>query len=289
MRQKIFKNLNIFARLVAFNHTVFALPFALLAVLAAGKHSKIQVAQIIYIIFAVASARTAAMGWNRILDAEIDARNPRTQEREIPKGQISLKAAQLLVLTSILLFFSFSYLLGVDCLVLSPFVLIILLGYSFTKRFTSGAHLVLGLALALAPGGAWFAITHEFSVIPLPLMFAVLFWVSGFDIIYSAQDVDFDRSAGLHSIPVRLGVPKALLFSRVLHVFALMLLALFGNLAELNWGFWIGYGVFSVLIISQHFSVSASDLSRANKVFFTRNGWASVLLLAMSVLGQVLG
>jgi 4-hydroxybenzoate polyprenyltransferase len=190
------------SNVVAFPHTIFALPFALAMAVVVARSYPVSLRQIVFIVLALVTARTAAMGFNRILDRRIDALNTRTKGREIPAGVMSVSSVAALVVMSALVFFHSSYCLGWHCLLLSPVVLGWLLFYSYTKRFTSGAHFVLGVALALAPGGVWFALTGIYSWQPVWMMVGVLCWVAGFDIMYSCQDLIFDRQQGLHSVPV---------------------------------------------------------------------------------------
>ncbi len=266
-----------FASLVKFSHSIFALPFALSMVVVCDRISPISVSQIIWILVAMVSARTAAMGFNRLLDRRIDAQNPRTAQREIPAGVVSVSQASALIVFSSLAFLTASGLLGSHCLWLAPFVLGWLFFYSYCKRFTSFAHIVLGISLAMAPGGVWYALIGAFAWAPVTLMIGVALWVAGFDIIYACQDTEFDRETGLHSIPAKVGIERALRVSKILHIGAMISFASFGITFGLGLSFWILFGVFLALIASQHRLVSAKDLSRANAAFFTRNGIASVV------------
>lgn len=281
------KQLRTWGRLVKFSHSVFALPFALSMAVVVLRRQPITAGQIGWILLALVSARTAAMAFNRLIDRDIDARNPRTRSREIPAGAVSPRSARTLVLISSCIFFAAAAGLGKHCLVLAPAVLGLLMFYSLTKRFTRYSHIVLGLALALAPGGVWYALTAEVALLPLALMLAVLLWVAGFDIIYSCQDVEFDRSAGLHSLPAKLGVARALLLSRVFHLIAIACLAAFGWMAGLGTAYYIGLVVFGSVLLYQHRLVSPRDLSRVDAAFFTVNGIASVCYF-LSVLADYL-
>lgn len=265
--------------LVKFSHTVFALPFALAMLVIVSTRETISVFQILLILFCLVLARTGAMAFNRLLDRRIDAINPRTSGRELPQGRISVSSVWVLLFVSYGGFLLCSALLGSHTLVLAPFVIFILSFYSWTKRFTSFSHLVLGLSLAMAPGGVWYALTAEFALLPVWLMAAVLFWVAGFDIIYSCQDADFDRSQGLFSIPAKVGIPQALLISKIFHLFTIIFLTLFGIKAELGALYFVGVILFAGIIISQHLIVSVADLSRVNEAFFVRNGLGSVMYL----------
>lgn len=266
-------------RLVAFPHTVFALPFALSIVFVLWRNASIEPFSLLLIILCLVSARTAAMGWNRIVDRALDAQNERTAAREIPSGAVSVSEAAALTVGSALVFLAGAWGLGWHCFVLAPFVLIVLLGYSYAKRFTALSHLFLGLALALAPGGVWYALTAEFSWEPIPLMAAVMVWVAGFDILYSCQDAAFDRQHGLYSVPSRLGVKGALTVSFVLHLLVPPLLLLFGVMVKLGVIYFFGVLVFSTILFSQHRLVKEDDLSQVDKAFFARNGAASILFL----------
>jgi 4-hydroxybenzoate polyprenyltransferase len=266
-----------FASLVKFSHTVFAMPFALAVFVLLSPGYSVTLTMLLWILLALVSARTAAMAYNRLVDRDIDRINPRTRSREIPAGILSVQAVCGLLAASSVLFFLSAGMLGAHCLLLSPIVLVVLLFYSHTKRFTSSAHLFLGLALALAPGGVWYAVTGGVAWTPIPLMAAVLFWVAGFDVLYSCQDVTFDQEQRLHSIPVRIGVPHALRVSWMFHLLAFLLLCLFGSLMQLGGVYFATVLVFSGVMFSQHLLVSAEDLSRINAAFFTRNGVGSIL------------
>jgi len=264
--------------LVKFSHSIFALPFALMgAWLAAGGPPSARVLGLV--VLAAVAARTAAMGFNRVVDRQIDAANPRTAEREIPAGLVSPKGAWILVAVSSLVFVAAAAVLNPLCGWLSPVVLAVLLGYSFAKRFTSLVHLWLGLALGLAPPGAWLAVTGSFDGdlgVPLLLGAAVLTWVAGFDIIYSCQDEGFDAERGLHSIPARLGRAGALRLSSLLHVSTVSLLAALAWRADLSWIFLIALVAAALLLLWEHSIVSPDDMSRVNIAFFTINGYVGV-------------
>ncbi len=269
--------LAICASLVKFSHSIFALPFALAMAVYLTRDYAITVAQFFFLIAAVVSARTAAMAFNRLIDRHIDAQNPRTSNRELPAGKItSAKVAALLGASSLLFFFS-AGMLGAHCFILAPVVLAILLGYSLTKRFTSCSHLVLGLALACAPGGVWYAITARFAWLPVLMMIGVLCWVAGFDILYSLQDQKFDSERGLYSVPARFGSGSALLASRVLHLFSILFLLCFGAVGELGVVYYCTVGLFAVALLSQHLTISPAHLDKIESAFFTRNAWASLV------------
>ena len=233
--------------------------------------------QVVLIIAAVVAARTAAMSFNRIIDRRIDALNPRTRERELPRGTVSLLSASILALISSLIFVACAALLSTGCAMLSPLVLAVLLLYSCTKRFTAYSHLVLGLALALAPGGAWFALSSKVEFLPMLLMLGVMLWVAGFDILYACQDIDFDRSAGLHSIPARFGVERAFRIAQLLHLCCVLLLFAFVYMATLGVAAYVGVVLFAIALASQYSLIRPNDLERIDLAFFVRNGVASCM------------
>jgi 4-hydroxybenzoate polyprenyltransferase len=267
-------------RLVRFSHSVFALPFALAAAWLAGGAMPAPRTLALVVLCAVA-ARTAAMAFNRLVDRRLDAANPRTQGREIPRGIVSARAASALVLISSAVFVAGAFALNRLCGLLAAPVLAVLLGYSVTKRVTWLSHAVLGLALGLAPLGAWLAVRGSFDgdlARPILLAAAVLFWVAGFDLIYACQDADHDRAAGLRSIPARFGVARALAASGAAHVVTVALLVAFGLRAELGLAWWSVLGVAAVLLFWQHRIVRPGDLSRVDVAFFALNGWVAVAL-----------
>jgi 4-hydroxybenzoate polyprenyltransferase len=273
--------------MIKFPHTVFALPFALMGALLAERGIPAG-RTIFWIIMAMVGARTAAMTFNRIVDKEIDSMNPRTAVRELPSGIVSNKDAFVLLVFSIILFEWSAYSLNQLCLILSPIALVIILGYSYTKRFTRYSHLVLGLALAIAPIGAWIAVKGTVSLPVLLLGLAVLFWVSGFDILYAIQDIDFDRSRGLHSIPRYLGVRASLLNARIFHLITFAILFLEYFLLDLGGFYLLGLLVVGALLLYEHSIVSEKDLSRLNMAFFNMNGYISVTIFAFTLLDLLL-
>lgn len=264
--------------LVRFSHSIFALPFALQgAWLAQGGTPSVRV--LVWIVVCAVAARTAAMAFNRLVDRDIDAQNPRTRARELPAGRIGERAVVWLVVIASLVFVAAAFALNELSGWLSLPVLSVLLGYSYVKRWSFLAHAVLGLALALAPLGAWLAVRGRISgdVVPaLWLAVAVLTWVSGFDLIYACQDAAFDVRAGLHSMPARFGVAAALRVSALLHVVTVAALAFVGWTAGLSVIYWVAVGIAAVLLVWEHTLVSADDLSRVNTAFFTLNGWIGV-------------
>jgi 4-hydroxybenzoate polyprenyltransferase len=270
--------------LIKFSHTIFALPFALvgyfLAVETTGKNLNFKI--LFCILGCMVFARSAAMAFNRYLDRDIDAQNPRTAIREIPAGAISPESALEFVILNSLLFVATTYFINPLCFYLSPVALAVVLGYSYTKRFTWFCHFVLGLGLSLAPLGAYLAITGVFDALPIGYACVVLLWVSGFDIIYALQDEDFDRTMHLNSVPVFMGKAKAFQLSRALHLHCALILikvAYHVNTHHPTFGIlhWIGVTLFIGLLIYQHTLVKINDLSKINMAFFTTNGIASVL------------
>ncbi|HEY3348402.1 MAG TPA: UbiA-like polyprenyltransferase [Thermoanaerobaculia bacterium] len=264
--------------LVTFAHTIFALPFALLAaVLAARGMPPLPV--LFWILVAMVGARSAAMAFNRITDRDLDAENPRTRSRDIPAGRVSVLEASVFCALSAAVFVFAAWRLNPLCLALSPVALLVVLGYSYAKRVTALAHLVLGLGLAIAPVGAWIAVTGAFAAPPVVLGLSVLFWVAGFDVIYSLQDEAFDREHGLFSLPARLGARRALNVSTAFH--ALSLALLYAVLVLVHGGLLFGLGVVlaGVFLVRQHVLVKPGDLSRVDGAFFTANGWLSVAVL----------
>ena len=270
--------------LIKFSHTIFAMPFAFIGFFLATKSYEFEWITLVYVIFCMVFARSAAMAFNRYIDREIDTANPRTAKaREIPNGSIKANSALLFVVINSLLFIATTYLINPLCLALSPIALLVVLGYSYTKRFTSLCHLILGLGLALAPIGAYLAVSGEFNIIPLFFSAAVLFWVSGFDIIYSLQDEEFDKTHKLHSIPVLLGKKNALMLSNILHLLTFSALSIAGSLGDFSLYYWIGFSIFSALVVYQHTLVKENDLSKVNLAFFTTNGIASLIFGAFVI------
>ena len=270
--------------LIKFSHTIFAMPFALIGFFLATKSNEYEWITLLYVVLCMIFARSAAMAFNRYIDRDIDAANLRTaQVREIPNGSIKANSALIFVIINSLLFIATTYLINSLCFLLSPIALLVILGYSYTKRFTALCHLILGLGLALAPIGAYLAVTGEFDVIPLLFSVAVLFWVSGFDIIYSLQDQEFDKEQTLHSIPVLIGTKNALNLSKTLHFLTFSALSIAGSFGDFSLYYWIGFGIFTTLLIYQHILVKHNDLSKVNLAFFTTNGIGSVIFGAFVI------
>jgi len=274
----MFRNLKITLEMIKIEHTVFALPFAFLgAVLAARGLPDWD--RILWIVVAMVGARSAAMAFNRLVDRNFDAANPRTKTRAIPAGLLSARFVSVFTAASALLFFLAAFMLNRLTLVLSPVALASILFYSYTKRFTSLSHLVLGWCLSIAPTGAWIAVRGVIdSPTPLLLSLAVMLWTAGFDIIYACQDHDFDAQSGLHSIPRKLGVARALWVSRGLHAMMFAVLVWIFFLTELHWIGLLGIIATAALLTYQHKLVRSDDLSRLNMAFFTTNAYVSVIL-----------
>ena len=266
--------------MIKFEHTLFALPFAFLgAVLAAdGLPSPWQ---IVWITVAMFGARSAAMSFNRIIDRRFDAANPRTANRELPSGKLSVSFAWMFFVFSVLLFELASYQLNWLTFALSPVALLSILGYSYAKRFTAWAHLILGWSLAISPTAAWIAVRGEFdSEVPILLSLLVMMWTAGFDVMYACQDFEFDKKAGLRSIPARFGIANSLRIARLFHAQAFIVLFLLYLVTDLGWLALIGVFTVGALMVYQHTLVKPNDLSRMNAAFFTTNAFVSVILLA---------
>ena len=264
--------------MIKFEHTLFALPFAFLgAVMAAKGLPSWQ--QILWITLAMVGARSAAMTFNRIVDRDIDARNPRTAKRELPSGKLSVRFAWVFLAISVALFLFAAYSLNWLTFALSPVALASVLGYSYAKRFTSFSHLLLGWALAISPTGAWIAVRGAIdSEVPLLLSLFVLMWTSGFDIMYACQDFDFDKKVGLRSIPARFGIERSLWMARLFHFQAWFVLLILFIASDLGIVALVGVGLVALLLVYQHKLVNPNDLSRMNAAFFTTNAFVSVIL-----------
>lgn len=278
---KLLEKLNSYGRLIRFSHTVFALPFALASVALAWPSHPAGLRTLIWILVAMVGARSAAMGFNRLVDRKLDALNPRTLPWELPQGKLKVWETGLLTALSALLFIYAAYQLNPFCFALSPVALAIIFFYSLTKRFTWASHLFLGLALSLAPMGAWLAVigvpsTMEELLTPFLLGVAVIFWLAGFDVIYSLQDYDFDRSHALFSIPVRFGVAWGLRLSSLFHFFTVIFLFLVGISAGSGVIYWSGIAAISLILFWEHRLVKPDDFSRVNRAFFDFNAYVSV-------------
>lgn len=264
--------------LVLFAHTIFAMPFAFVGFFLAVSTTPHEFvwSKLIYMVMCMIFARNAAMAFNRYLDRDIDALNPRTANRDIPGGRIPARNALIFTLLNCVLFIFTTYFINTLCFLLSPVALFVILGYSFTKRFTALCHLILGLGLSLAPIGAYLAVTGEFALLPVFYSLAVLTWVGGFDIIFALQDDEFDRTQKLYSLPAVLGRKKALMLSSLLHVLSAVFVFLPFFFTGFGVFYYIGVFIFSALLIYQHRIVKPDDISRVNLAFGTTNGIASV-------------
>ncbi|MFI5185525.1 MAG: UbiA-like polyprenyltransferase [Chitinophagales bacterium] len=289
--------------LIRFSHTIFAMPFALIGFFLGTRNSAFGIVQwnlnktigwrpdngigleenndvlkkLFLVILCMIFARSAAMAFNRYLDRNFDAKNPRTAIREIPSGIISANSTLVFTFISSFLFMITCYFINRICFFLSPVALLVVLGYSYTKRFTPFCHLMLGLGLSLAPIGAYLAVTGHFSLLPVLFSMTVIFWVSGFDIIYALQDEEFDKTQNLYSIPAWLGKSKALKISEALHLLSSVCIISAGVLANFGWLYWIGVAIFCGMLIYQHSIVKPNDLKKVNLAFMTANGIASVI------------
>jgi 4-hydroxybenzoate polyprenyltransferase len=298
--------------LIKFSHTIFAMPFALIGFFLGVNSSEglysdqgqwnlnktigwdrdfrdsgylIKIIWIfVLVLICMITARSAAMAFNRYLDSHFDAKNPRTAIREIPAGIISRESALQFVIFNCIIFILATYFINPVCLLLSPVALFVILFYSYTKRFTALCHLVLGVGLSLAPIGAYLAVTGKFDLLPVLFSFTVLFWVSGFDIIYALQDEEFDKSQKLHSIPAALGKTKALRVSELLHVLSAICVISAGLYGHFGWWYWTGVAVFIGMLLYQHSIVKPTDLSKVNIAFMTANGIASVVFAVFVLL-----
>ncbi len=275
----LFQKLKTTLEMIKFEHTLFALPFAFLgAILAANGLPTWQ--QIVWITVAMFGARSAAMTFNRIVDRDIDAKNPRTAARELPAGKLSVGFAWVFLYVSIGIFLLASYSLNWLTFALSPVALICVLGYSYAKRFTAFSHVFLGLALAISPSAAWIAVRGSlYDEVPILLSVLVLMWTAGFDVMYACQDFEFDRKSGLRSIPARYGIKNSLWIARLFHLQAFVVLVILYLVTGLGWPALVGVIAVGTLLTYQHTLVKANDLSRMNAAFFTTNAFVSVILL----------
>jgi len=282
---KIVAKVNNYLSLVKFPHTIFALPFALLGFSLATIHSSESLSWnlLVLVLLCMLFARNAAMSFNRWADRDIDEINPRTAQREIPSKLIAQRSALIFSIANALLFVAATWFINPLCFYLSPIALLVIMGYSLTKRFTALSHFVLGLGLALAPTGAYLAVTGTFNLIPVIISLSVLFWVSGFDIIYALQDDEFDRENHLRSMPVMLGRKNALNLSLVLHIITALLLTAAGVEGDFKAIYWVGLVIFSILLFYQHTIIKYNDLRKVNMAFFTLNGIASIVFSVFAI------
>lgn len=286
----LLKKVSHYFSLVKFSHTVFAMPFALIGFTLGVTEGNGQFTfrLLVLVILCMVFARNAAMSFNRLADRKIDALNPRTSSREIPSGKLHPGAVTAFVIINAVLFIVAAGLINRLTLILSPVALMVILGYSLTKRITALCHLVLGLGLSLAPIGAWISVTGRFDILPLIYSFIVLTWSGGFDIIYALQDEDFDREQDLHSIPSATGRKKALIISGLLHLITFILVIAAGIAGDGKLLYWLGACLFTLLLVYQHSIVKPDDLSRVNIAFGTTNGIASILFAFFVILEKVL-
>lgn len=272
--------------LVLFAHSVFALPFALMGFFLAIQttaHS-FDWRKLVLMLICMVTARNAAMAFNRFLDRDIDAKNPRTATRDIPAGKITANNALIFTIINCLVFIGATYFINSLCFYLSPVALFVVLFYSYTKNFTPLCHLVLGIGLGLSPIGAYLVVTNQFDIVPIFYGIAVMCWSGGFDIIYALQDEDFDRAHGLRSIPAHFGAKKALRISEMLHVISFVFVLLPAFYMPVGWFYYLGVAFYGLLLVYQHRIVSPNDLSRVNRAFMTTNGVASVIFAAFYLL-----
>ncbi len=278
--------ISIYLRMIKFSHSVFALPFAFTSALIAASGIP-DLRQIGWIVIAMVGARSGAMGLNRIIDRKIDSVNPRTEGREIPRGAISVFAAVLFVIVSFIFLVLAAYMLNPLCLKLSPIAIVVLIIYSYTKRFTWMSHFVLGLAISAAPLGSWIAVKGSFDIEIIPLVIAVIFWLAGFDVLYALQDIDFDRKYGLYSIPKRFGISKSIYLSRIFHITSFLLLVANGIIFNLGGLYWTGMFLTAGLFIYEHSLIKVDDLRKLDIAFFNMNGYISVTVFIFTLMDYI--
>lgn len=276
--------------LIKFSHTIFALPFAVIGYFLALEKSSntFDLKLFLLMLVCMVTARSAAMAFNRYIDRDIDIKNPRTKNREIPAGIVSANSALLFVILNSLIFIITTYFINSICFYLSPVALLIVLSYSYMKRFTALCHFVLGLGLSLAPIGAYLVITGEFALTPIWYSLAVLTWVSGFDIIYSLQDEEFDKSLSLHSVPAYMGVINSLKLSSILHIISALFIIIPGLQENYGLWYWVGTAIYIAMLVYQHQLVKPNDLSKVNIAFMTTNGIASVVFATFYLINYFL-
>lgn len=283
----VLHKITIYLRMIKFSHSVFALPFAFTsAIIAASGLPSFR--QIFWIIVAMVGARSGAMGLNRIIDRKIDSANPRTAAREIPKGLMGLGEAVGFVIISFGFMIIAAYALNPLCLKLSPVAVAVLFLYSYTKRFTWVSHFILGLSISAAPIGAWIAVTGRFDIEILSLGLAVIFWLAGFDVLYALQDMEFDRSYGLYSIPSRFGARKSLYLARMFHLITFIFLAANGIIFNLGAFYWTGMFVIAGLFLYEHSLLKENDLRKLDVAFFNMNGYISVTILLFTLMDYMI-
>lgn len=271
--------------MIKFSHTIFAFPFALMGVVLAAlaNQSLPGFGQIFWICVAMVGARSGAMGLNRLIDARIDAENPRTAERHIPAGKISVRDAWIFVIASLAIFLLAAWMLNPLCFKLAPVAIGLFVLYAYCKRFTAMAHVVLGICLAAAPIGAWIALRGDLGLSVIFLGLAVLFWVAGFDIFYALQDVDYDQDKGLFSVPSKLGVERSIQLVRIFHCLMLFFLLLVLPGSGLGWIYFVGVFVVAAMLYYEHRLVKTDDLSKLDAAFFNMNGYISVTIFVFTL------
>lgn len=284
----IFRNIKIILDMIKFEHTIFALPFAIMSAFIASDGLP-ALDKIVWILVAMIGARSCAMAFNRLADSQLDEANPRTAARAIPAGRITKRAVWAFTVVSAALLVFAAHKLNPLAFALSPVALAVIVGYSYSKRWTFLSHFWLGLSISIAPIGAWIAIKGELDLPPMLLGLAVLLWIGGFDIIYACQDFEFDRAYGLYSIPARFGIKRALHLSTTLHVMMVVTLIGVTRLTNLGVLYLIGVGIVTILLVYEHSIVRPNDLSRVNLAFFTLNGIVSLVLMALSVADMLIG
>lgn len=280
------KSFVVFFRMIKFEHSLFALPFAFTSMfIASNGLPPLRIA--LWVIVAMVAARSAAMGLNRLIDAEIDKRNPRTQNRDLPAGNITKPVTFLYIATSLVIYFLAAYMLNSLAFMLSPIPVIVFVLYSYSKRFTNLCHIILGVALGLAPLCAWIAVKGTVSIVPFIMSFGVIAWVAGFDILYSIQDIEIDKKEGLFSIPSAVGVSGALLISRILHAVAFLLFLLLTSAADLGYIYVAGILLSGAFMVYENTLVSKDDLSKLNMAFFNINAYISITIAIFTLVDRL--
>ncbi|MCE5194441.1 MAG: putative 4-hydroxybenzoate polyprenyltransferase [Nitrospiraceae bacterium] len=282
----MFEKITLYLRLIKFSHSIFALPFALTAMIIAASGAP-SLHQIFWIIIAMVGARSGAMGLNRIIDRKIDAQNPRTANREIPAGKAGVFEAWIFTIISFVVLIFAAYMLNPLCLKLSPLAIAVMYIYPYTKRFTWLSHFVLGLSLSAAPLGAWIAVRGTFDWEIILMAVAVVFWLAGFDAIYALQDIEFDKSVKLYSIPKKFGIKNTLVFAAISHLFSIILLIFTGIIFSLGVFYWIGMFVVALLFIYEHSLLKHDDLSRLDMAFLNMNGYISMSVFIFTALDYI--
>lgn len=286
--EKVSRKIGTYGRMIKFEHTIFAFPFALSALMLANRQNTVTLRIIFWILLAVVFARSAGMGFNRLVDAQWDARNPRTSDREIPSGNITAFETAVFVIVSSILFILSAAAISLLCFIYSIPLLLILFGYSYTKRFTWMSHIVLGFVQALGPIGVWLAVTGGFSVKIFPLALALGTYIAGFDLLYACQDVEFDRSAGLYSMPANFGIKRAFLYSAILHIVTFLSLLSLYRLFNFSFAYLVFAAVIGILLAVEHTLVKPHDLSKIHIAFFHVNGIISILIFTAILTEEII-